>query len=81
MAPREDERRHLIGLLVSDPEPPVLRLRRQATEILRGLISAVQMVPDVTAPGEHHIELVGDLAVFFGFGRGPNDYARTGSGL
>ena len=37
-------------------------LKPQATEILRGLISEVRMVPDRAAPGFHHIELVGDLA-------------------
>jgi site-specific DNA recombinase len=37
-------------------------LKLEATQILRGLISEIRMVPDRAAPGFHHIELIGDLA-------------------
>ncbi|MDB6454145.1 hypothetical protein [Falsirhodobacter sp. 20TX0035] len=37
-------------------------MKREATEILRGLISGVRMVPEVGAPGGTRLELVGDLA-------------------
>lgn len=37
-------------------------LKLQATELVRGLISEVRMVPEPGAPGSHEIELVGDLA-------------------
>jgi hypothetical protein len=36
----------------------VLELRPQATEILRGLISEVRMVPDATVRGGHHIVII-----------------------
>lgn len=41
-------------------------LKPVATELLRGLISEVRMVPDRKAPGAHQIELVGDLAGILG---------------
>lgn len=37
-------------------------LKPQATELLRGLISEVRMVPEPDAPGGHEIELAGELA-------------------
>nr|WP_280517751.1 recombinase family protein [Falsirhodobacter halotolerans] len=37
-------------------------MKREATEILRGLISEVRMIPEAGAPGGHRMELVGDLA-------------------
>ncbi|WP_435171285.1 recombinase zinc beta ribbon domain-containing protein [Falsirhodobacter sp. 1013] len=37
-------------------------MKREASEILRGLISEVRMIPKVGAPGGHRMELVGDLA-------------------
>ena len=37
-------------------------LKPQATELLRGLISEVRMVPAPGVPGGHEIELVGELA-------------------
>ncbi len=43
-------------------------MKPQATELLRGLISEVRMVPDRAAPGFHHVELVGDLAGILALG-------------
>lgn len=37
-------------------------LKPQATELLRGLISEVRMVPAPGVPGGHEIELIGELA-------------------
>ncbi len=37
-------------------------MKLEATQILRGLISEVRMVPDRAAPGLHQIELIGELA-------------------
>lgn len=37
-------------------------LKTEATEVLRGLISAIRMLPDETTPNGHRIELAGELA-------------------
>lgn len=37
-------------------------LRLEATQILRSFITEIRMVPDISAPGWHRIELVGELA-------------------
>ena len=37
-------------------------MKRGATNILRGLVSKVRMIPKLGSPGGHDIELVGDLA-------------------
>ena len=43
-------------------------LKREATEVLRGLISEVRMIPDVDAPNGHRIELAGELAGILSLG-------------
>lgn len=50
-----------LAVALNSPE-----LKPVATELLRGLISEVRMVPDHKAPGAHQIELVGDLAGILG---------------
>ena len=59
----------------------VPELRPQATEILRGLISEVRMMPDATVPGGHHIELVGDLAGILGLAEGQMTKPARGAGF
>ena len=60
-------------------------LKTQATELLRGLISEVRMVPEEGAPGGHEIELVGDLAGILLLAEAdmtkPSRMARAGVGL
>ena len=43
-------------------------LKREATEVLRGLISEVRMIPDADAPNGHRIELAGELAGILALG-------------
>ena len=45
-----------------------LGLKREATEVLRGLISEVRMIPDADAPNGHIIELAGELAGILSLG-------------
>ena len=58
-------------------------LKTEATEALRGLVSEVQMIPDVDAPNGHHIELAGELAGILALGNAettkPARFARAGS--
>ncbi|WP_423208842.1 recombinase family protein [Paracoccus yeei] len=37
-------------------------MKREATQILRSLITEIRMLPEASAPGGHEIELVGELA-------------------
>ena len=37
-------------------------MKLEATQILRGLISEIRMLPDPASPGGHEIELIGELA-------------------
>lgn len=46
---------------LNDPE-----LKLQATEILRGLISEIRLIPDPQDGGGHRVELVGELAGIMG---------------
>ncbi len=43
-------------------------LKREATEVLRGLISEVRMIPDADVPTGHRIELAGELAGILALG-------------
>ena len=58
-------------------------MKLEATQILRGLISEVRMLPDPASPGGHQIELVGELAGILALGEAdmtkPPRLARAGS--
>jgi site-specific DNA recombinase len=56
-------------------------LKREATEVLRGLISEVRMIPDVDAPNGHRIELAGELAGILSFGAVDTTKPATSAGL
>lgn len=49
-------------------------------EALRGLISAVRMIPDDTAEQGHVIELYGELGAILGLAGGGNDEPRRITG-
>ncbi|WP_380711138.1 zinc ribbon domain-containing protein, partial [Sinirhodobacter huangdaonensis] len=52
--------REKIADLANAPNQPEQKL--EASQILRGLISEVRMVPEPSAPGGHQLDLIGDLA-------------------
>ncbi|MEM5476298.1 hypothetical protein [Pacificibacter sp. AS14] len=56
-------------------------LKTEATEALRGLISAIKMLPDETAPNGHRIELAGELAGILPLGDAKTTKPATGAGL
>ena len=43
-------------------------LKREVTEVLRGFISEVRMIPEADAPNGHRIELAGELAGILALG-------------
>ncbi|MBU2935166.1 MULTISPECIES: recombinase family protein [Pacificibacter] len=56
-------------------------LKTEATEALRGLVSAIRMLPDETAPNGHRIELVGELAGILALGDAKTTKPASCAGL
>ncbi len=56
-------------------------IRQEAVEALRGLISEVRMVPDLSCPNNHRMDLVGDFAGILQLSEGDRVYRRSANGL